>query len=99
MRPVGERAQRILDDGGFRRVPTLNNADPPRYAPMRKAVLRALSPRWIAALEPTVREMANSCVDELERHDTVGNMHFRSISKLMVAPHGFTESASVSGHL
>jgi hypothetical protein len=95
MRPVGERAQRILDDGGFRRVPTLNNADPPRHAPMRKAVLRALSPRRIAALEPTVRDMANSCVDELGRHDTVdlvSTLSFPLPAQVIFALLGFPES-------
>ena len=71
LRPVSEQAQRVLDDGGFHRVPTLNNADPPRHAPMRKAVLRCLTPRRLKQLEPSIRTMATSYVDALRKETTV----------------------------
>lgn len=57
-------AQEILA-AGFPRVPTLNNADPPRHGPMRKAVLSVMTPRRIAALEPRLREYAAGLVDAL----------------------------------
>ncbi|HVU71416.1 MAG TPA: cytochrome P450 [Mycobacteriales bacterium] len=47
------------------RKPTLNNADPPRHGPMRTAVLKALTPRRIAAMEPVLREVAGRLIDEL----------------------------------
>lgn len=57
-------AQEILA-AGFPRVPTLNNADPPRHGPMRKAVLSVMTPRRIAALEPTLRDYAAALVDAI----------------------------------
>ena len=47
-------AQRVLDNG-FTRVPTLNNADPPRHAPMRKAVLSVMTPSRLRSLEAGLR--------------------------------------------
>jgi cytochrome P450 len=69
--PPTEEAQRILAEGGFKRVPTLNNADPPRHAPMRKAVLACMSPRRLRALEPELRAYAGGLVDAIEGQDEV----------------------------
>lgn len=57
-------AKEILDEG-FKRVPTLNNADPPRHGPMRRSVLSVMTPRRINALEPTLRAYAANLVDAL----------------------------------
>jgi cytochrome P450 len=63
--PPVEEAQRILTEQGYKRVPTLNNADPPRHGPMRKAVLACLSPRRMQALEPGIRRYARGLVEPL----------------------------------
>ena len=60
--PVCPEAQAVLNSG-FKRVPTLNNADPPRHAPMRKSVLAVMTPRRLRALEPTLRDYATSLVE------------------------------------
>ena len=60
--PVCPEAQEVLN-GGFKRVPTLNNADPPRHAPMRKSVLAVMTPRRLRALEPVLRDYARSLVE------------------------------------
>ena len=60
--PVCGEAQEVLN-GGFKRVPTLNNADPPRHAPMRKSVLAVMTPRRLRALEPVLRDYARSLVE------------------------------------
>jgi cytochrome P450 len=60
--PVCPEAQEVLSRG-FKRVPTLNNADPPRHAPMRKSVLAVMTPRRLRALEPVLREYATSLVE------------------------------------
>jgi cytochrome P450 len=60
--PVCPEAQEVLN-GGFKRVPTLNNADPPRHAPMRKSVLAVMTPRRLRALEPVLRDYATSLVE------------------------------------
>jgi cytochrome P450 len=64
MWPVDDEAKQILDQG-FPRVPTLNNADPPRHTVMRKAVLSCLPPRRFAALEPSLRDYARGLVERV----------------------------------
>lgn len=59
--PVCQEAQEVLNSG-FKRVPTLNNADPPRHAPMRKSVLAVMNPRRLRALEPVLRDYATTLV-------------------------------------
>lgn len=63
-------AQAVLNEG-FKRVPTLNNADPPRHGPMRKAVLTCMTPRRLNALEPALRDYARSLVEALAERDVV----------------------------
>ena len=62
LNPVCPAAQEVLTTG-FKRVPTLNNADPPRHGPMRKAVLACMTPRRLNALEPTLRAYAEDLVE------------------------------------
>ncbi len=64
-------AARAVLDTGFERVPTLNNADPPRHGPMRKAVLSVMTPRRIKTLEPALRAYAANLVEELARETVV----------------------------
>jgi cytochrome P450 len=59
--PVCPAAQQVLT-GGFKRVPTLNNADPPRHGAMRKAVLTCMTPRRLNSLEPVLREYARNLI-------------------------------------
>ena len=59
--PVCPAAQEVLTDG-YHRVPTLNNADPPRHGPMRKSVLTVMTPRRLNALEPTLRDYAEGLI-------------------------------------
>ncbi len=60
--PVAPAVQEVLNEG-FRRVPTLNNADPPRHGPMRRSVLSCMTPRRLNALEPVLREYATDLVE------------------------------------
>lgn len=59
---VCAEAQKILSEG-FHRVPTLNNADPPRHGLMRKSVLSVMTPRRLKALEPELRTYAQRLVE------------------------------------
>jgi hypothetical protein len=68
--PVCPAAQEVLSTG-FDRVPTLNNSDPPRHAPMRKSVLTVMNPRRLKALEPVLRDYATGLVDALKEHAVV----------------------------
>ncbi len=65
--PPCAEAQEILKAEGYKRVPTLNNADPPRHAPMRKAVFTCMSRRRLIALEPEVRHHARRLIEALVR--------------------------------
>jgi cytochrome P450 len=69
--PPAEAAQRILQDNGYRRVPTLNNADPPRHAPMRTATRTCMTPRRLASLEADLRAFARGLVEDLARQPVV----------------------------
>ncbi|MDQ1431537.1 MAG: hypothetical protein QOF40_2139 [Actinomycetota bacterium] len=62
--PIPE-AQQVLTEHGSKRVPTLNNADPPRHGPMRKAVFTCMSRARLAALEPELRDYATGLVTAL----------------------------------
>jgi cytochrome P450 len=59
--PVCPAAQEVLNTG-FKRVPTLNNADAPRHGPMRRAVFRCMTPARLNALEPMLREYCRELV-------------------------------------
>jgi len=68
---IAEEAQRILADQGYKRVPTLNNADPPRHAPMRKAVLTCMSPKRLRTLEPVLRDRARRLIESFVEQSPV----------------------------
>jgi cytochrome P450 len=68
LHPLCPEAQRVLKEGGFRRVPTLNS-DPPRHGVIRKAVLGCLTPRRMNGMEPSVRKVAGDCINDLARYD------------------------------
>jgi cytochrome P450 len=70
LNPVCAAAQEVLDRG-YTRVPTLNNADPPRHGPMRKAVLACMTPRRLNALEPTLRDYATDLIEGFHDDDVV----------------------------
>jgi cytochrome P450 len=68
--PPCPAAQKVLGEG-FKRVPTLNNADPPRHGPMRKSVLTCMTPRRLNSLEPVLRDYAKGLILEMTRHHEV----------------------------
>jgi cytochrome P450 len=69
--PPAPAAAAIL--AGVRRVPTLTNADPPRHAPMRRAVQNNLTPRRLASLEPIMREQSRRLIEAF-RHQPVADL-------------------------
>jgi cytochrome P450 len=62
-------AAKILAEG-VSRVPTLTNADPPRHAPMRRAVQNNLTPRRLTALEPIMREQSRRLIEAFRHQPT-----------------------------
>jgi hypothetical protein len=63
--PPSEQVQQALAAGGYRRVPTLNNADPPRHGPMRRAVTQCLTRGRVTAMESAIRDLATALVERL----------------------------------
>lgn len=55
----------VVPSGFVPDKPTLIVLDPPAHTPMRHAVMRAFTPRRIAALEPRIRELARDLVAAL----------------------------------
>jgi cytochrome P450 len=53
-----------------KRVPTLTNADPPRHAPMRRAVQNNLTPKRLTALEPIMREQSRRLIESFRSQPT-----------------------------
>jgi cytochrome P450 len=56
-----------------KRVPTLTNADPPRHAPMRRAVQNNLTPKRLTALEPIMRAQSRRMIEDF-RHEPVADL-------------------------
>ena len=52
-------------------VPMLLTTDPPEHTALRRMVSRAFTPRRIADLEPSIRALSTSYLDELPGGDTV----------------------------
>lgn len=63
--PVANEAQQILADGGFRRLPTLTNADPPRHDHIGPAVRQCMSAGRLRKLEPRLRTKAEELIDAM----------------------------------
>jgi len=59
--PVCPEAAAIL--GGLELLPTMSNADPPRHTRFRSVIMRALSPRRMAKLEPVIQDRAIALID------------------------------------
>ncbi len=76
--PLAEEAAQILKKG-FPRKPTLNNSDPPRHGPMRRAVGTCMgATRW-RKLQPSVRACAEDLISSLVKKsvaDIVADLAF-----------------------
>lgn len=65
--PLCEAARRVLHEGGWNMAPALGNADRPEHTRTRMNVVKAFTPRRIAALEPYTRAVINRAVDGFYR--------------------------------
>ena len=67
--PDSDYARRIKElyeaEGGYEKVGTMLTVDPPDHTRYRRLVSKAFTPRVIAALEPTIREITTGLIDEL----------------------------------
>ena len=60
------RARELYEqEDGFDRIGTMLTVDPPEHTRYRRLVSQAFTPKAIAALEPTIRELAGQLVDQL----------------------------------
>jgi cytochrome P450 len=64
LRPVCPMAAKALDEGGFKSVPTLANADPPAHTRVRKIANVAFTPKRVAGMEPFVRNLTVQFCEE-----------------------------------
>jgi cytochrome P450 len=62
--PFCPEAGKVLAEG-FGYVPVMTNLDPPEHARIRRHNMTAFSARRVAALEPTIREIATGMLDAL----------------------------------
>lgn len=60
-----------IEAQGWPAVPTLLTADPPEHHYYRRMLAKAFTPRFIARLEPRIREIARSLADQLPVSDPV----------------------------
>jgi cytochrome P450 len=64
-----EYARRIQElyeaEGGYDRIGTMLTVDPPDHTRYRRLVSKAFTPRVIAELEPTIREITSRLIDDL----------------------------------
>jgi cytochrome P450 len=92
--PLCAEAAAIL--GGLGLVPTLSNADPPQHSRYRSVIVRALSPRRMAKLEPVIRERTIALIDAFKaaggtgrRGDIVAGLCYPLPAATMFALIGF----------
>lgn len=52
-------------EGGYERIGTMLTVDPPDHTRYRRLVSKAFTPRVIAALEPTIREITIGLIDDM----------------------------------
>jgi len=64
-----ELAERLADlyrsEGGYPRVRTMLTADPPAHTRFRRLISKAFTPKVIADLEPTIREITSGLIDAM----------------------------------
>ena len=61
-----ERMKELYEaEGGYDRVGTMLTVDPPEHTRYRRLVSKAFTPRVIAALEPTIREITTRLIDDM----------------------------------
>ena len=77
VRPPCPIAAKALEDGGFRAVPTLTNADPPAHTRVRKLVNVAFTAKRVAEMEAFVRDLVTGfCIERFRdgRADIVSDL-------------------------
>ncbi|MEC7915960.1 MAG: cytochrome P450 [Actinomycetota bacterium] len=68
------RAQELYDEeGGYERIGTMLTVDPPEHTRYRRLVSQAFTPKAIAELEPTIRDLAGQLIDQLIAVTADGN--------------------------
>ncbi len=66
LEPPCPAAVEVLDEGGFRPVPTMTNTDPPQHTRTRRIANTGFTARRVAALEGYIRGLVTEYIDRLE---------------------------------
>src|SRR5215469_7868618 len=75
LRPPCPLATRALDEGGFKAVPTLTNADPPAHTRVRKIANVAFTAKRVAEMEPFIRDLTVQFCEERLRDGRADMVH------------------------
>ena len=63
---AAERIRQLyIDENGYKKVGTMLTVDPPDHTRYRRLISRAFTPRVIKALEPVVRDLARTLIDDM----------------------------------
>ncbi len=92
--PLCTAAQQALTDGGWNMVPALGNADRPQHTRTRMNVVKAFTPRRIAALEPYICALVNNAVDGFRqngRAELMGELLFDLPALVILKMLGFAD--------
>ncbi len=66
LEPPCPAAVEVLNEGGFRPVPTMTNTDPPQHTRTRRIANLGFTARRVAALEGFIRDLVTGYIDRLE---------------------------------
>lgn len=65
VRPLGEPAKKIMNDGGFTAYSGLSARIPPEHTRIRSVASKAFTPRRYRVLEPVIRENVDKMIDKM----------------------------------
>jgi cytochrome P450 len=88
-------AASILKEGGYAAAPALTNVDPPGHSRQRRLANAAFTPKRIAALEPSIRDLARRFLNERFRDgsaDIIADLAWAFPALVLFRVLGLTES-------
>jgi cytochrome P450 len=74
VRPAGEPAKKIMNEGGFTAYSGLSARIPPDHTRIRGVASKAFSPRRYKVLEPLIRENVNILIDQMKSRGGPGDV-------------------------
>jgi cytochrome P450 len=72
IRPLGEPAKKIMNEGGFTAYSGLSARIPPEHTRIRAVASKAFTPRRYKVMEPLIRDNVNALIDQMLAKRTAG---------------------------